>query len=144
MENLNILDNQVYFDLLDLIVNNEIPKLLILINSILAKGIQGDILISGLGSFFRDLLVSKDSKSIALVLLKSILSNMIDERVNMINVDYIAKERNINFSHTYNSEDVPFYSLIKCIIKTDENNIELSGSVFDENHIRIFNTKIKH
>jgi len=66
MENLNILDNQVYFDLLDLIVNNEIPKLLILTNSILAKGIQGDILISGLGSFFRDLLVSKDSKSIAL------------------------------------------------------------------------------
>jgi len=82
---------------------------------------------------------ASDSKSIALVLLKSILSNMIDERVNMINVDYIAKERNINFSHTYNSEDVPFYSLIKCIIKTDENNIELSGSVFDENHIRIVN-----
>jgi len=82
---------------------------------------------------------ASDSKSIALVLLKSILSNMIDERVNMINADYIAKERNINFSHTYNSEDVPFYSLIKCIIKTDEKNIELSGSVFDEDHIRIVN-----
>ena len=64
---------------------------------------------------------------------------MIDERVNMINVDYIAKERSINFSHTYKSEDVPFYSLIKCIIKTDNNNLELSGSVFDENHIRIVN-----
>ena len=51
---------------------------------------------------------ASDSKSIALVLLKSILSNMIDERVNMINVDYVAKERNMNFSHTYNSEDIPF------------------------------------
>ena len=82
---------------------------------------------------------ASDSKSITLVLLKSILSNMIDERVNMINVNFIAKERNINFSHTYNNEDIPFYSLIKCRIKTDKNNIELSGSVFDENHIRIVN-----
>ena len=82
---------------------------------------------------------ASDSKSISLVLLKSILSNMIDERVNMINVNHVAKERNINFSHTYNSEDVPFHSLIKCTIKTDKNNIELSGSVFDENHIRIVN-----
>ena len=82
---------------------------------------------------------ASDSKSIVLVLLKSILSNMIDERVNMINVNHIAKERNIIFSHTYKSEDVPFYSLIKCNIITDQSNIELSGSVFDENHIRIVN-----
>ncbi len=82
---------------------------------------------------------ASDSKSIVLVLLKSILSNMIDERVNMINVNHIAKERNIIFSHTYKSEEVPFYSLIKCNIVTDQNNIELSGSVFDENHIRIVN-----
>ena len=80
-----------------------------------------------------------DSKSIALVLLKSILSRMIDQRVNMINADIIAKERNINFSHTYKNEDIPFLSLIKCIVKTDNDSIEISGSVFDENHIRIVN-----
>ena len=80
-----------------------------------------------------------DSKSIALVLLKSILSSMIDQRVNMINADIIAKERNISFSHTYNNEDIPFLSLIKCVVKTENNSIEISGSVFDENHIRIVN-----
>ena len=66
MEGLNIVDNQVYFELFDMIVSNKIPELLVLTNSILSKGIQGDLLISGLGTFFRDLLVSKDNKSIRL------------------------------------------------------------------------------
>ena len=47
-------------------MSNKIPELLVLTNSILSKGIQGDLLISGLGTFFRDLLVSKDNKSIGL------------------------------------------------------------------------------
>ena len=66
MEGLNIVDNQVYFELFEMITSNKIPELLVLTNSILSKGIQGDLLISGLGTFFRDLLVSKDNKSIEL------------------------------------------------------------------------------
>ena len=49
------------------------------------------------------------------------------------------EERNINFSHTYKNEEIPFLSLIKCKIKTESDVIEISGSVFDENHIRIVN-----
>ena len=108
MENLNILDNQVYFDLLDLIVNNEIPKLLVLINSILAKGIQGDILISGLGSFFRDLLVSKDSKSIALFNSDEETKLQFKKASSKIDVDYliecieITNSCDINYSKSIN------------------------------------------
>ena len=65
-ESLNIIDNQVYFDLLEFILENKIPELLVLSNTILTKGVQGDLLISGLGTFFRDLLVSRDPKSISL------------------------------------------------------------------------------
>jgi len=108
MENLNILDNQVYFDLLDLIVNNEIPKLLILTNSILAKGIQGDILISGLGSFFRDLLVSKDSKSIALFNSDEETKSQFKKASSKIDIDYliecieITNNCDINYSKSIN------------------------------------------
>ena len=35
------------------------------------------------------------------------LSNMIDDRVNMINADHVAKERGINFSHTYKGANFP-------------------------------------
>ena len=80
-----------------------------------------------------------DSKSISLALLKSILSNIIDQRVNMVNADIVAKERNIKFSHTYKNEEIPFSSLIKCIVKTEIGIFEISGSVFDENRFRIVN-----
>jgi D-3-phosphoglycerate dehydrogenase len=80
-----------------------------------------------------------DSKSISLVLLKSILSNIIDQRVNMVNADIVAKERNIKFSHTYKNDEIPFLSLITCILRTEIGVFEISGSVFDENRFRIVN-----
>ena len=56
---------------------------------------------------------AEDSKSILTVLLKSILHGIVDSRINMINADYIAKERGVLSSHSYKTEDVPFLNLIK-------------------------------
>jgi len=119
MENLSILDHQVYFDLLDLIINNEIPKLLISINSILAKGIQGDILISGLGSFFRDLLVSKDSKSIALFNTDEETKSQFKKVSTKIDLDYliecieITNNCSINYSKSINQNLLVELTLMK-------------------------------
>ena len=119
MENLNILDNQVYFDLLYLIINNEIPKLLVLTNSILARGIQGDILISGLGSFFRDLLVSKDSKSIALFDSDEETKSQFKKASSKIDVDYliecieITNNFDINYSKSINQNLLLELTLMK-------------------------------
>ena len=119
MENLSILDHQVYFNLLDLIINNEIPKLLISINSILAKGIQGDILISGLGSFFRDLLVSKDSKSIALFNTDEETKSQFKKVSTKIDLDYliecieITNNCAINYSKSINQNLLVELTLMK-------------------------------
>jgi len=119
MENLNILDNQVYFDLLHLIINNEIPKLLVLTNSILARGIQGDILISGFGSFFRDLLVSKDSKSIALFDSDEETKSQFKKASSKIDVDYliecieITNNFDINYSKSINQNLLLELTLMK-------------------------------
>ena len=119
MENLSILDNQVYFDLLDLIINNKIPKLLISINSILSKGIQGDILISGLGSFFRDLLVSKDSMSIALFDTDEETKSQFKKASSKIDLDYliecieITNNCAINYSKSINQNLLIELTLMK-------------------------------
>lgn len=119
MENLNILDNQVYFDLLYRIINNEIPKLLVLTNSILARGIQGDILISGLGSFFRDLLVSKDSKSIALFDSDEETKLQFKKASSKIDMDYliecieITNNFDINYSKSINQNLLLELTLMK-------------------------------
>ena len=119
MENLNILDNQVYFDLLYLIINNEIPKLLLLINSILARGIQGDILISGLASFFRDLLVSKDSKSMVLFDSDEETKSQFKKASSKIDIDYlierieITNNFDINYSKSINQNLLLELTLMK-------------------------------
>ena len=82
---------------------------------------------------------AEDSKSILTVLIKSVLEEIIDSRINMINADYVAKERGISSAHSYNNDDIPFLNLVKCYIETDDATIEISGSIFDKNHIRIVN-----
>ncbi len=66
-ENLNVLDYDTYFESTDLILNNNIPKLLIQFNTTLSKGFDGHHYIAGLASHFRDLLVSKTPETIALL-----------------------------------------------------------------------------
>ena len=66
-ENLNVLDCDSYFKATDLILNNDIPQVLIHFNELLAKGFDGQHFISGLASHFRDLLVAKDKATIDLL-----------------------------------------------------------------------------
>lgn len=66
-ENLNVLDYETYFECTDLIIENDIPKLLLMFNSTLAKGFEGHHFITGLASHFRDLLVCKTPETIELL-----------------------------------------------------------------------------
>ena len=66
-EILNVLDYDTYFKITDLIVTNQIPQLLVEFNSILAHGFDGQHFISGLAGHFRDLMVCKNNKTIALM-----------------------------------------------------------------------------
>lgn len=56
-ENLNVLDYDTYFKTTDLILENNIPELLVLFNQTLALGFDGHHFINGLASHFRDLMV---------------------------------------------------------------------------------------
>ena len=66
-ENLNVLDYEVYFNMTDLLLNNKIPEALLAFNVVLDKGFDGHHFITGLASHFRDVLVAKDSSTIALL-----------------------------------------------------------------------------
>ena len=58
-ENLNVLDYDTFFKATDLMLENNIPSLLIHFNETLALGFDGHHFITGLASHFRDLLVSQ-------------------------------------------------------------------------------------
>ena len=66
-ENLNVLDYDVYFKITDLLLENNIPQLLLEYNGVLDQGFDGHHFISGLASHFRDLLVAKDPATVRLL-----------------------------------------------------------------------------
>ncbi|MEX0290205.1 MAG: DNA polymerase III subunit gamma/tau, partial [Flavobacteriaceae bacterium] len=66
-ENLNVLDYDTYFETTDLILEHDIPRLLLSFNATLAKGFEGHHFIVGLASHFRDLLVCKHENTVALL-----------------------------------------------------------------------------
>jgi len=66
-ENLNVLDYDTYFSVTDLILQHNIPKLLLTYNHTLAQGFEGHHFIIGLASHFRDLLVCQHEDTIALL-----------------------------------------------------------------------------
>ena len=66
-ENLNVLDYDTFFQVTDLILNNEIPALLLQFNTILSRGFEGQHFIAGLASHFRDLFVAKSTQTLELL-----------------------------------------------------------------------------
>ncbi|NVN19901.1 DNA polymerase III subunit gamma/tau [Muricauda sp. HICW] len=66
-ENLNVLDYDIYFSATDLILENNIPELLILFNKTLSLGFDGHHFITGLATHFRDLMVCQHPDTLNLL-----------------------------------------------------------------------------
>ncbi len=66
-ENLNVLDYTWYFHITELLLENNIPQVLVAYDEILSKGFDGHHFVMGLASHFRDLLVSKNQETIVLL-----------------------------------------------------------------------------
>ncbi len=90
-ENLNVLDYDSYFKTTDLILENNIPKVLVAFNEILAKGFEGHHFISGLASHFRDLLVAKDSITIPLLEVGDSTKKQYDQQSKKCELSFLLK-----------------------------------------------------
>lgn len=60
IENLNVLDFEYYFRITDAVLAGSVVDCLLVLNDILNRGFEGQYIISGITSHFRDLLVCKD------------------------------------------------------------------------------------
>lgn len=66
-ENLNIVDTDTYFGLVDLIIGQQIPELLVQLDQVLSSGFDGSQFLEGLAGHFRELLVCKDPQTLSLL-----------------------------------------------------------------------------
>lgn len=67
LKNLNVLDQERYFTLTDMLIQGDAAGALVLFNDILYEGFEGHLFVAGLAKHFRDLLVSQDPRTIPLL-----------------------------------------------------------------------------
>ncbi len=66
-EHLHVLDQQTYFDVVDAVREAEVAKALLILDGIISRGFDPHHLITGLGAHLRNLLMSKDASTVALM-----------------------------------------------------------------------------
>ena len=67
IEDLNELDADNYFRIVDLAMENKVSDIMLLLNSIIEKGFDGGNLINGLASHVRNVLMAKDASTLILL-----------------------------------------------------------------------------
>jgi DNA polymerase-3 subunit gamma/tau len=67
IEDLNVLDAENYFKMIDLAVSNKVADIMVLLNNIINKGFDGGLLIQGLAKHVRNVLMAKDEQTLSLL-----------------------------------------------------------------------------
>jgi len=67
IEDLNVLDSENYFQIIDLANNNKVSEIMVLLNNIINKGFDGGLLIQGLAKHVRNVLMAKDPQTLPLL-----------------------------------------------------------------------------
>jgi DNA polymerase-3 subunit gamma/tau len=131
-KNLNILDHDVYFKAINLILGNDITNCLLLFNEILNQGFNGQHFIDGLCLHFRDLLISKSLKTHILLNQNENLKDRYVDQSKNLDIDFILKSINLTEECSFKYKNSKNQRLLTeiCLMKLCSiNNIELKKKV---------------
>ena len=67
IEDLNVLDAENYFQIIDLSISNKVSDIMVLLNNVINKGFDGGLLIQGLAKHVRNVLMAKDPQTLPLL-----------------------------------------------------------------------------
>ena len=67
IEDLNVLDTDYYFQIIDFAINNKVSDIMVLLNSIINKGFDAGLLVQGLAKHVRNVLMAKDPQTLPLL-----------------------------------------------------------------------------
>ena len=75
IEDLNVLDAENYFNIIDLALENKVSEIMVLLNSVINKGFDDGHLVNGLASHVRNVLMAKDAQTLPLLEVSEQLRN---------------------------------------------------------------------
>jgi len=135
VEHLNILDADIYFKLGDILLSKDIGGALLLLDNILQRGFEGDVILNGFAEHFRNLLLSKDVRMAQLLDVPEDHRRLYFEKAQMIPSSYILSglsllnEAELGFRTALNKRLHLELCLIRlCYLNDVLDTAELNGS----------------
>lgn len=132
IENLNVLDYDYYFRLVDQFLEHQISNCLLLFNEVLSKGFDGNHFITGLSSHLRDLLVSRDAVTLPLLEVGASIRQRYQEQATKCSVPFLYRaiklcnDCDLNYRTSKNKRLLVELTLIQVAQLTPEGE-DLSG-----------------
>ena len=119
ISNLNVLDYDYYFRLVDEFMKNNVTEVLVIFNEILDNGFDGHHFITGLSSHLRDILVCKDPVTVQLLEVGGDIKERYKAQAAVANSEFllealnIANECDINYKTSQNKRILVELALIR-------------------------------
>jgi len=131
IENLNVLDYEYYFRLTDCILANNVIEGLLILNEILSKGFDGNNILTGIASHFRDLLLCKDAQTAELFEVGASIRQKYIETAKKCSNDFLYKaidivnESDLNYRLSRNKRLLSDLTIIRlCQLSSPQTGIE--------------------
>lgn len=148
---LNVLDYEYYFKLTENLIAEDFHKVLSIFNEIIENGYDGQEFVVGLAKHFRDLLVSKDAKTIDLLELGDELQQRYLSQSKLCSVDFLLSSLNIcsdvdvNYKNSSNQRLLVELMLLRIFsvneIAHKKKTLTTKKKVFEDNDIKSEKTK---
>jgi len=126
IENLNVLDYEYYFRLIDGFLKGDVSQSLLILNDILNNGFDGHHFITGLSSHLRDVLVSKDPLTISLLEVGADIGERYKQQAQLCTPEFlfqglkISNDCDIDYRLSKNKRLLVELALIRLCQLTDE------------------------
>jgi DNA polymerase-3 subunit gamma/tau len=91
LENLNVLDYDYYFKVVESAEKEDIPSALLILNDVYQKGFDGHNFVSGLSEHYRNLLVCKDIRTLSLMDVPETIQQKFAEQTKSIDSSRILR-----------------------------------------------------
>ncbi len=117
--NLNVLDYEYYFRLIDASMQADVSTVLLIFNEVLNKGFDGHHFISGLSRHLRDLLMCKDPQTVTLMEVGADIGKRYQEQAQLIDSDFlfqalkISNDCDLNYRNSQNKRLLVELTLIR-------------------------------
>ncbi len=91
IEDLNVLDADYYFRMVDYALANKVSEAMVLLNDIIGKGFDGGLLIQGLASHVRNVLMARDAQTLPLLEVSDQMRQRYQEQAQKCSAPFLYK-----------------------------------------------------